>query len=141
MNDMEQLLEKALKLEEQGEKDEALEALSQAFDILIDHAGAYARAEVGGITDVDGLRALTPTLLEHSTTYLRKDLTAAMILNNMGLLFLELEQYDAAGQKFQEAIDLIPHNTEYDDPADNMQALLMKIAELNESPEENTIDG
>jgi len=64
-----------------------------------------------------------------------------MILNNMGLLFLELEQYDAAGQKFQEAIDLIPLNTEYEDPSQNMQALLMKIAELNEVPEENTIDG
>lgn len=141
MNDMEQLLEKALKLEQQGEKDEALETLSHAFDILIDEAGAYARAEVGEGKEIDELRALAPTLIEYSTVFLRQNLTAAMILNNMGLLFLELGQYDAAVQKFEESVRLTPANIEYDDPSDNLQAVLMKIAELNTPEEETSLDG
>ena len=141
MNDMEQLLEKALQLEQQGEKDEALETLSRAFDLLIDEAGAYARAQVGDSTDTEALRAMAPTLIEHSTVYLRKNLTAAMILNSMGLLFTELEQYDAAVQKFEEAVRLTPNNTEYDDPTENLQAVLMKIAELNSPEEETALDG
>lgn len=140
MNDMEQLLEKALKLEQQGEKDEALETLSSAFDILIDEAGVYARAEVGEGKEIDELRALASTLIEYSTAFLRQNLTAAMILNNMGLLFTELGQFDAAVQKFEESVRLTPANTEYDDPSDNLQAVLMKIAELNTPEEETSID-
>ncbi|HEY0979942.1 MAG TPA: tetratricopeptide repeat protein [Candidatus Paceibacterota bacterium] len=141
MNEMEQLLEKALKLEQQGEKDEALETLSHAFDILIDEAGAYAKAQESTVTDPDELRAMAPVLIEHSTVFLRQNLTAAMILNNMGLLFGELGQYDAAVQKFEEAVRLTPANTEFDDPSDNLQAVLMKIAELNAPEEETALDG
>lgn len=141
MNDMEQLLEKALKLEQQGEKDQALETLSKAFDVLIDEAGAYARAEVGENKDTDELRAMAPTLIEYSTVFLRRNLTAAMILNNMGLLFGELGQYDAAVQKFEEAVRLTPASIEFDDPSDNLQAVLMKIAELNTPEEETALDG
>ena len=141
MNDMEQLLEKALQLEQQGQKDEALETISRAFDILIDEAGAYARAEVGEEKEIDELRALAPTLIEYSTVFLRQNLTASMILNNMGLLFAELGQYDAAVQKFEESVRLTPANIEYDDPSDNLQAVLMKIAELNTPEEETSLDG
>lgn len=140
MNDLEQLLETALVLEKQGDKEESLIVLSQAFDSIIDKAGAYARAQESSTTDLEALRAIAPRLIEHSNTYLRTNLTAAMILNNMGLLFMELQQYEAALQKFEEAVRLTPLDTEYDDPTDNIQQVLMKIAELTPAPEENTID-
>lgn len=138
---MEQLLETALALEKQGEKEESLVVLSRAFDVLIDQAGIYARAQESATTDIEELRALAPRLIEHSNTFLRANVTAAMILNNMGLLFTELEQHDAALQKFEEAVRLTPPDTEYDDPTENIQAVLIKIAALAPVLEENTIDG
>jgi|GEM_PF-1649617 len=137
MNTIEQLVQKALELEQQGEKDEALTTLSAAFDMLVEEAGVHAKA-VLGTTDTEELRLKTSELINHSNQYLRKNLTASMLLNNMGLLFMELGEYDASKQKFEESNSLIPDNTQYNDPVENLQTLFAKVASLTPEIDENT---
>lgn len=132
-------MQNALQLEQQGEKEEALLALSKAFDVLIDEAGAYARSQET-VTDIEHLRARAPQLLENSNKYLRQNLTAAMILNNMGLLFMELEQFDAAKQKFEESVAVIPLEEDYSEPQNNLQALMEKIVASYLHEEENPLE-
>lgn len=139
MNEMETLVEAAFQLEQQGEKEEALLTLSKAFDLLIDQAGIYARTQETA-TDLDVLRARAPQLIENSNKFLRQNLTAAMLLNNMGMLFMELEQFDAAKQKFEESINLTPQTEEYADPHNNLQALMEKITALEPAEEENPLE-
>ena len=139
MNEMETLVEAAFQLEQQGEKEEALITLSKAFDLLIDEAGAYARS-LETSTDLEVLRTRAPQLLENSNKFLRQDLKASMLLNNMGLLFMELDQFDAAKQKFEESISLTPPEENYNDPQTNLQALMEKIAALQSVEEENSLE-
>ena len=139
MNEMETLVEAAFQLEQQGEKEEALITLSKAFDLLIEEAAVYARSQET-TTDIEVLRARAPQLLENSNKFLQQNLKAAMILNNMGLLFMELEQFDAAKQKFEESINLTPVEENYSEPQNNIQTLMEKVAALQPSEEENPLE-
>lgn len=129
MNEIEVLLGQARELENGGKGEEALVLVSRAFDMLIEEAGKYAQAQVG-TTDVAVLQEQKEIVLAHSNDFLQKDLTAAMLLNNLGLLFMSLGHYDEAKQKFQESAAMVPANEEYNDPVDNIQILHAKIAEI-----------
>ncbi len=123
MNTVEDYIEVAQMLQDKGEIEGALEQFSKAFDLLIDNAGKYARAQETDVTDMVELRAMTPKLFAHSKVFLKKDITAAYLLNAMGVLFGEMKNYANAEQKLMEAMEYIPDGTDFSDPADNLERL------------------
>ncbi len=128
MNTVEEYIEVAQQLQDKGETEAALEPFSKAFDLLIDDAGAYAKAQEAETTDMAALRAMAPKLLAHSKVFLKKDITAAYILNAMGVLFGELKDYPNAQQKLTEAMEYIPEGADFADPADNLARLANEAA-------------
>ena len=128
MEDKHSLLKIAAELKNQGKNQEALESYSKAFDALIDEAGLYARHKEGDIEDANILQSKKSLLIEDSFSYLKQDITAASILNEMGLLFRQLGEYENAKQKFEEAIDLIPIGSDYDDPLVNLRHLPVPVS-------------
>ncbi len=135
MNKVEEFIQRATDLESVGDKYGALEALNSAFEVLIFDASEYALAKEG-LSRESNLIIKRAELLEHSNSFLSKDLSAAMILNNMGILFLEMEEFDAAYQKFEDSIGLIPSGIVYDEPFENKKIALNKIQSLNQEVSE-----
>lgn len=139
MEAIHELIASAKEYIENGKTEQALERYNDAFNVLVEQAAAFARAETGDLTDEAELRAIAPLLLSYSKEYLAQDLTAATILNAMGLLFAELGDYENAKQKFEESIDYIPANMDYADPVQNLEdinARVIKNAELESVDEE-----
>jgi uncharacterized protein HemY len=128
MNIVEQLLERAQDLQDKGKTEESLEQYSKAFDVLIDEAGEYARQQEADITELPELRKIADKLFAHSKVYLKKNITAAYILNAMGVLFAQLKDYTNAEQRLTEAMDFIPDGAEYNDPADNLERIAGEVA-------------
>lgn len=127
--EIEKLIEESLELRKNNLKEDALIALSKAFDLLVDESAIYAKKQEGAQTEND-LRLVEAKLISHSNDFLKKNLSSAMILNNMGILFSELEQYDAALQKFEESIHLIPEGQEYGEPFENRDSTILKLQEM-----------
>jgi tetratricopeptide (TPR) repeat protein len=137
MNTVEEYIEIAQQLQDKGEIEAAIRQFSKGFDLLIDQAGEYARAQEPETTDIEALRAVAPRLLAHSKVFLKQDITAAYILNAMGVLFGELKDYDNAQQKLLEAMEYIPDGTDFSDPADNLERIANEAMEsVEEVPEE-----
>lgn len=131
MNKVEEFIQRATDLESVGDKYGALESLNSAFEALIFDASEYALSKEGLSRDSDTMPKKVE-LLEHSNNFLSKDLSAAMILNSMGILFLEIEEFDAAYQKFEDSIGLIPDGLTYEDPFENKKIAFEKIQSLNQ---------
>lgn len=131
MNDVEILIQRAADLAMVGDKENALIELNNAFELLIIEASEYALNKEGLTRDSD-LSLKRDELLNHSNKYLAKDLVASNILNTMGLLFSEIEEYDAAYQKFEDAISLIPEGITFNEPFENKKMALEKIQSLNQ---------
>lgn len=123
MNDAQSLIEIAVELKKHDQKEEALSAYSKAFDALVDESGIYARGKVGDSIALEDLRLKTPELIKYSKEYLKQDIMASSILNEMGLLFANLGEYENAKQKYNEAIELIPSDVVFDDPSTNLAEL------------------
>lgn len=136
MNTVEDYIEVAQTLQDKGETEAALEQFSKAFDMLIDKAGQYARAQEADVTDMNELRAMAPKLFVHSKVFLKQDITAAYLLNAMGVLFGEMKDYANAEQKLLEAIEYIPDGADFSDPADNLERLSAEIAAATPETEE-----
>ncbi len=128
MEKMQKLLTIATELKVENKKEQSLEAYSGAFDALIDEAGLYAKEKEGNIQDVHEMRQIEDTLLEDSKEYLRRDDTASSILNEMAILFRDLGDYQNAKQKFEEAIDLLPVDSDYTDPQTNLAQLPIPVS-------------
>lgn len=129
------MMDKAAGLKE-GDSQAALEKYNDAFNMLIDMAGTYALEQEPN-SDKELLRAKAEVLFKHSKDYLKKDSTACTILNEMGLLFMDMAEYDNAKQKFMESIEYIPDGEDYSEPADNLERLLVLTQPL---PEEEILD-
>src|SRR3989338_3674805 len=99
---------KQLKLE--GRLDEALKAYSEAFDLLVKEAHEYARVHEGAVVGIEATRKITPVLFEKAKQYLKQDKIAAVISNNMGVIFAQQENFDSAKKFFEQAIELTPNN-------------------------------
>lgn len=119
--DLQDLVTQAKKLKENGDLYEALKLYSMAFDVTVDEAGDYARAagptHIDTIKDGEKVRTILPSLLEKTKEYLIKDKTAAIISNNMGTIFAELNYIEEAKESFLQAIELTPVNEKYEDPS------------------------
>ena len=143
MHEVWEIMDKAAGLKE-GDSQAALEKYNDAFNMLIDIAGAYAveqesRSTGSGqaATDMQELRGKADILFKHSKEYLKRDSTAATILNEMGLLFMDMAEYDNAKQKFLESIEYIPDGEDYSEPADNLERLMLLAQPL---PEQESFD-
>jgi tetratricopeptide (TPR) repeat protein len=137
MNEVWKIMDGAEKLKDAGELQAALEKYNEAFNLLIDMSGHYAREQEVAITDLKELRSKAEVLFAHSKDYLKRDSTAATILNEMGILFMDLGEHDNARQKFLEAIEYIPDGEDFSEPADNLERLVsIYIPEDQESFEE-----
>jgi tetratricopeptide (TPR) repeat protein len=137
MNEVWKIMDTASKLKEDGKTQEALETYNAAFNMLIDLSGHYAREQEAVVTDLQELRSKVEVLFAHSKDYLKRDNTAATILNEMGLLFMDQGEAENARQKFLEAIDYIPGGEDFSEPADNLERLVsMYVPEEEQSFEE-----
>jgi len=118
------LITHAGELEKAGELEQALERYSKALDVLVVAAKDYAQlAGPGVIAAVVGTGSITDQYLEKFNECLKKDKTAAIVSNRMGLLFAKTGNKASAKAFFDQAIDLTPAGVVYDDPHVGLEML------------------
>lgn len=136
MNTIEQLIDLAQGLQDKGKLEESLETFSKALDLIIEDAGKFARDQHADAADIEALQKIKPTILAESKKYLKRDITAAYVLNAMGVLFGQLKDIPNAQQKFTEAMQYIPDGYDFSDPADNLERLANEaVLEISEEEE------
>lgn len=123
MENIQELVNKAQDLKESGKYHEALMCYSDTMDLLVQEANEYARNQNGVQVDIGSLRSITPKFFEESRKFLKQDMTAAIISNNMGSLYARLGDFENAKKMFEEAIDLTPDGEEYNDPKIGLENL------------------
>lgn len=117
MEEIQILVNRAVELKNEGNLVAALSCYNDAFDMLIHEANSYARQQDGSVKEIGSVRTIMPKLFDESKKYLKSDMTAAIISNNMGTLMARLGDFDGAKKMFEQSIDLTPDNTIYNDPA------------------------
>ncbi len=124
MDEIQGLVNKAKELKDSGKYQEALMCYSDTMDLLIKEASDYAHKQEGTVVDVGTVRSITPKLFEESRKFLKQDITAAIISNNMGSLYARLGDIENAKKMFEDAIDLTPEGQEYNDPKIGLDEIL-----------------
>lgn len=118
--DLQKLVDEAWTLKKSGKLTEALGLYSQAFDVLVSEASANARMQEGTFEDNEengkSVRKVLPKHFGEAKRYLKQDKTAAVLSNNMAVIFAELDDRKAAKDFFEQAIDLTPEGEEYTEP-------------------------
>ena len=126
MNSQE-LVNKAWSFKKEGKYAEALKFYSQAFDILISEASAYAHSQEGIFVDKEEnkkkVRAILPKHLDKVKEYLKHDKVACTVSNNMAVIFAEMGDNESAKKFFHQSIDLTPDNIDYPDPKIGLEEL------------------
>ena len=97
---------------------------SDIMDLLVKEANDYARKQEGSHTDIGKIRAINTSFFEESRKFLKQDMTAAIISNNMGSLYVRLGDFENARKMFEDSIDLTPDGEEYNDPKIGLEELL-----------------
>jgi len=117
------LINRAVELKNEGNLVAALSCYNDAFDMLIHEANSYARQQDGSVKDIGSVRAIMPKLFDDVKKYLKLDMTAAIISNNMGTLMARLGDFDGAKKMFEQSVDLTPDNKAYNDPIIGLKEL------------------
>lgn len=123
MENIQALVNKAQELKESGKYQEALMCYSDSMDFLVEEANEHARNQEGTQVDIGSLRSIAPRFFEESKKFLKQDMTAATISNNMGSLYARLGDVGNAKKMFEDAIDLTPEEQEYNDPKIGLKEL------------------
>lgn len=123
MEDIQVLVNRAVELKNEGNLVAALSCYNDAFDMLIHEASSYARQQDGSVKDIGSVRAIMPKLFDESKKYLKSDMAAAIISNNMGTLMARLGDFDGAKKMFEQSVDLTPDNKAYNDPVLGLKEL------------------
>lgn len=125
--DLQELLNKASDLKKNSKHSEAFKMYSAAFDILVKEANSYASSfeNIGYETIEEGKRTWTdtPAFFDKAKEYMKRDKTATVISNNMGVILAELGDLDNAKEWFRQAMELIPDHMDYPDPQINLKNL------------------
>ena len=121
--ELQEFINKAREAKRNGNLMVALDYYNEAFDMLIREATQHARKQEGAFIDEGDTRKIMPKMFEENKKYLKKDKTAAVISNNMGVIFAELKDYEGAEKFFNQAIELTPDGIEYKDPEKNLEEL------------------
>lgn len=123
--DLQELLNKAAELKKNGKRVDAFKMYSAAFDVLVKEANTYAGSfENTGYESIeDGKRVWTdtPAFFEKAEEYMKRDKTAAVISNNMGVILTELGNAKGAKKWFEQAVELTPDHVDYPDPTINLK--------------------
>lgn len=124
--DLQDLLRKASDLKKSGNRVDAFKMYSEAFDVLVKEANTYADSfeNTGyGSIDEDGKKVWTtlPAFFEKAKEYMKRDKTAAVITNNMGVILAELGDTKGAKKWFEQAVELTPDHVDYPDPTINLK--------------------
>jgi tetratricopeptide (TPR) repeat protein len=121
---LKQLVSEAEELHKRGANVKALENYSKALDILVDAAKAAAeKSEPAMLQAVMGSGMMSQEYLKKFNDYLKKDQTAAIISNNMAMLFSQMGDKASAKAFFEQAIDFTPKGVCYDDPHVGLEVL------------------
>jgi len=97
---------------------------SKAMDVLVARAKAYAqKAEPAVMEAIVGSGVVSAQYLSKFNEYLKKDHTAAIVSNNMAMLFAKMGNKASARDFFEQAIDLTPSGAAYDDPHIGLEML------------------
>lgn len=125
--DLQELLNKASGLKKSGKLAEAFKMYSATFDILVKEANTYADSfENTGYESTEGGKRTwtdTPAFFEKAEEYMKRDKTAAVISNNMGIILAELGDLKGAKGWFEQAVELTPDYLDYPDPQINLKSL------------------
>lgn len=114
--DLQELLNQAWETKKEGNLQKALNLYNQAFDILIKEAIEYSHNSGNTVIDDEKTRKILPSYFTKSKEYLKRDKVAAVISNNIGTIFAELNDFENAEKFFHQSIDLTPDNKDYQDP-------------------------
>jgi tetratricopeptide (TPR) repeat protein len=75
------------------------------------------------IVDGKSVRYVLPYVVTRTKELLRADPTYAIILNNIGVCFMEAGVMDTAREQFVKSIEFIPDGYHYPDPARNLESI------------------
>lgn len=125
--DLQKLITKAKEAKQKRDLTAALKYYSKAFDVLVKEANVYADSfeDTGYESIEDGKRVWTdtPVFFEKAKEYMKRDKTAAVISNNMGVILAELGDLENAKEWFKQAIELTPDGIKYQDSYRNLEEL------------------
>lgn len=123
--DLQELLHKASDLKKSGNRVDAFKMYSEAFDVLVKEANTYAGSfeNTGHESIEDGQKVWTdtPAFFEKAEEYMKRDKTAAIITNSMGVILAELGDAEGAKKWFEQAVELTPDRVDYPDPIINLK--------------------
>lgn len=118
------LIDQASTFEKAGELASALEVYSKTLDFLVEQAKEYAQlASPAVIEAIVGTGSISMEYLSKFNEYLKKDKTAALVSNNMALVFAKMGNKESARAFFEQAIDLTPKGECYDAPHIGLEML------------------
>jgi tetratricopeptide (TPR) repeat protein len=121
---LEDLLREGEEAQKSEQWEKSLGYYSSAFDFLIGGAKDHAqKAEPAAMESILGNGAMSTQYLSKFNEYLKKDLTAATVSNNMALLFSRMGNKSSAASFFEQAIDLTPEGVTYDAPHVGLEML------------------
>jgi tetratricopeptide (TPR) repeat protein len=121
---IERLIRDAGELEKAEKFEKALEIYSQTMDILVANAKSCAeRAEPAVMEAIVGSGVISGQFLSKFNEHLKQGKIAAVVSNNMGMIFAKMGNKSSARDFFEQAIDLTPAGEIYDDPHIGLEML------------------
>lgn len=109
-------MDDALELKRKGGLVEALERYQKIYSEIIADASKYAHSIPGTFIDENETRTIMPSLLVESENFMKSTSVACYLMNNMGTVYAELQDYESATNAFEQSIQLTPDGMEYNDP-------------------------
>lgn len=123
MENIQDLINIATELENKGNLTGALSCYKDAFDMLSYEANNYARQQDIFVKGNGYVKVITSKLFDEKKRYLKSNMMAAIISNNMGALMIKLGNLDEAKKMFKRSIDLTPDDEIYNDPIVKLRRL------------------
>lgn len=114
--DLQDKINRAHKYKEEGKLIESIGTYNQVYDFYIKEATEFARRSDNAIVNKGTTRKINPEYFLEAEKYLKRDNVVCTILNNMGVIFAELDDKENAKKYFEEAIKLTPNGLDYQEP-------------------------
>jgi hypothetical protein len=115
-DDLQNKVNQAQKYKKEGKLVEAMGIYNQVYDHFIKEACKVARKLENTVQDTETTRTINPEYFSAGEKYLKRDKTVCTILNNMGVIFAELNDKENSKKYFMESIKLTPDGLDYQNP-------------------------
>ena len=123
MEQIGELVIKAIILKRSGNIEGSLVYFSDAFDLLVKEAMNYALRFEEPKIDVDGQEKINPLFAARVHEFYKLTDVACKISTNIGAIFLEMGNLEAAKDFFYQAIDLTPDGLDFNEPLLSLQEI------------------